>query len=79
MSPPATAPRPSVPPPSSLGRSAADKALFWDRMARKYAADPIADPAGYEHTLHRVQGLLNAGDRVLELGCGTGSTARRRG
>ena len=77
MSPPATAPRPSVPPPSSLGRSAADKALFWDRMARKYAADPIADPAGYEHTLRRVQGLLSAGDRVLELGCGTGSTALR--
>lgn len=59
--------------------SAADlrKARFWDRIARKYAADPIADPAGYEATLRRVQGLLSPQHEVLEVGCGTGMTALR--
>ena len=55
----------------------ARKALFWDRAARKYAADPIADMAGYEATLRRVQALLNPSQEVLEIGCGTGSTALR--
>ena len=55
----------------------AGKAAFWDRIARKYAADPIADMAGYEATLRRVQGLLTPGHDVLELGCGTGTTALR--
>lgn len=53
------------------------KARFWNRIARKYAADPIADPTGYETTLQRTQGLLDATQDVLELGCGTGSTALR--
>lgn len=53
------------------------KARFWDRIARKYAADPIADMPGYEATLRRVQGLLSTGMNVLEIGCGTGSTALR--
>ena len=50
---------------------------FWDRAARKYAKGAIADQAGYERTLGRTLALLNAGDRVLELGCGTGTTALR--
>ncbi|MDP2226258.1 MAG: class I SAM-dependent methyltransferase [Moraxellaceae bacterium] len=60
-------------PPDAMAR----KARFWDRIARRYAADPVADPAGYEATLLRVQGLLGAHQNVLELGCGTGSTALR--
>lgn len=52
-------------------------AAFWNRIARKYAADPIADMAGYERTIARVRALLGPGDRVLELGCGTGTTALR--
>ncbi len=63
--------------PGGGGASAARKARFWDRIARKYAADPIADAAGYEATLRRVQALLSAGQDVLELGCGTGTTALR--
>lgn len=50
---------------------AARKARFWDRIARKYAADPIADMPGYEATLRRVQGLLSAEMNVLEIGCGS--------
>ncbi|MES2612957.1 MAG: class I SAM-dependent methyltransferase [Pseudomonadota bacterium] len=57
--------------------SVARKALFWDRIAPKYAADPIADMPGYEATLQRVQALLTTEKEVLEIGCGTGTTALR--
>lgn len=53
------------------------QARFWDRVAARYAAAAIADPAGYEATLARVRGLLRPGDAVLEVGCGTGTTALR--
>jgi ubiquinone/menaquinone biosynthesis C-methylase UbiE len=55
----------------------ANEAAFWDRIARKYAADPIADVEGYERSLSRTLGYLNGGDAVFEFGCGTGSTALR--
>ena len=51
------------------------KARFWNRVARKYAADPIADMAGYEASLQRTRGLLSTAHDVLEIGCGTGTTA----
>lgn len=54
-----------------------DDARFWDRAARKYARDPIKDMAGYERTLDRTAQLLRGSDAVLELGCGTGTTALR--
>jgi len=50
-------------------------AAFWDKVAPKYATDPIKDMAAYEYTLGRTQSYLKAEDRVLEIGCGTGSTA----
>lgn len=52
-----------------------DEARFWNRLARRYAKDPIADMAGYERTLARTRALLNPTDAVLEFGCGTGTTA----
>jgi ubiquinone/menaquinone biosynthesis C-methylase UbiE len=52
-------------------------ARFWDRSARRYAAAAISDPRGYERTLRRTRELLAENDHVLELGCGTGSTALR--
>ncbi|SHI89555.1 class I SAM-dependent methyltransferase [Wenxinia saemankumensis] len=48
---------------------------LWDRIARSYAARPVADPAAWEATLERVRAWLKPTDRVLELGCGTGSSA----
>jgi SAM-dependent methyltransferase len=72
---PAAAPPADTSPPDQAGAAAVRKARFWDRIARKYAADPIADMAGYEATLLRVQGLLSAEQDVLEIGCGTGTTA----
>ena len=50
---------------------------FWDKAARKYASSPIADLPGYERTLQRVRHWLQPSDRVLELGCGTATTALR--
>jgi ubiquinone/menaquinone biosynthesis C-methylase UbiE len=50
-------------------------ARFWDRLARKYAASPIADLAGYERSIERTRELLRPTDKVLEFGCGTGTSA----
>ncbi|EDQ34648.1 Methylase involved in ubiquinone/menaquinone biosynthesis [Hoeflea phototrophica DFL-43] len=50
---------------------------FWDRVAPKYSRKPIDDPAAYEKKLAQVSALLQATDHVLEIGCGTGSTALR--
>ncbi len=50
---------------------------FWDKISVKYAAQPISDMAAYEQTLDRVTSYLSPTARVLELGCGTGSTALR--
>lgn len=50
-------------------------ANFWTKLAPKYAKDPIADQAAYDYTLGRTRSYLSQDDYVLELGCGTGSTA----
>jgi ubiquinone/menaquinone biosynthesis C-methylase UbiE len=55
----------------------ASKARFWNRVARKYASDPIVDLGGYESTLQRVKEMLSTEYELLEIGCGTGSTALR--
>lgn len=48
---------------------------FWDGIAAKYSRQPIADEAAYQHKLERTRHYLRPTDRVLEFGCGTGSTA----
>ena len=50
-------------------------AKFWDRIAKKYAAKPVADQDVYEQKLARTNRYLTAHDQVLEIGCGTGTTA----
>jgi ubiquinone/menaquinone biosynthesis C-methylase UbiE len=52
-------------------------ARFWDRTARDYAAARIKDMAGYERTIERIRALLDPAATVLEIGCGTGTTALR--
>lgn len=52
-----------------------DKEKFWNRIAAKYAKNPIKDMNAYEYTLGRTRSYLSKDDNVLELGCGTGSTA----
>jgi len=50
-------------------------AAFWDAIAEKYARDPIGDVGAYEYTLDRTRSYLRPDDHVLELACGTASTA----
>lgn len=52
-------------------------ARFWDRWAARYARMPVPDPAGYERKLAMTQAAFPPQARVLEIGCGTGSTAIR--
>ena len=52
-----------------------DQAAFWDRASRKYAASPVKDGAAYERKLSLTRRLLEPEMTVLELGCGTGTTA----
>lgn len=50
-------------------------AKFWDRIAERYAKSPVADEAAYRKKLDITRGYLRPDMEVLELGCGTGSTA----
>jgi ubiquinone/menaquinone biosynthesis C-methylase UbiE len=52
-----------------------DSAQFWDSQAEKYAKQPIANEAAYDATLDRARYYLHEDQRVLEIGCGTGTTA----
>ena len=48
---------------------------FWDKTAKRYAKSPISDEATYQKKLAETQGFFSPDMRVLEFGCGTGSTA----
>ncbi len=52
-----------------------DAAKFWNKVAGKYAKSPIADMDSYTYTLERTRSYLSTSDHILEVGCGTGSTA----
>ena len=53
----------------------ADAAGFWNRIADKYANTSLRDEAAYHRKLGETQQRLRSDMRVLEVGCGTGSTA----
>lgn len=50
-------------------------AKFWDKIAERYSKSPIADEAAYQKKLEMTQAYLQPDMEVLELACGTGSTA----
>lgn len=50
-------------------------ARFWDRIAARYAARPVGDEAAYRHKLAVTREYLRPDMKMLEFGCGTGSTA----
>lgn len=52
-----------------------DKAKFWDGTAEKYAKQPIANQKAYEIKLDLTREYFTPESKVLEFGCGTGSTA----
>ncbi|MCP8884763.1 class I SAM-dependent methyltransferase [Devosia sp. XJ19-1] len=53
----------------------AELSTFWDKMADKYAAQPIADEAAYRTKLARTQSHFTPEMDIFEFGCGTGGTA----
>jgi 2-polyprenyl-3-methyl-5-hydroxy-6-metoxy-1,4-benzoquinol methylase len=61
--------------PSAFERGVPTPSRFWDRRAAGYAKKPVADEQAYEQTLQRVRAHLVRNVRVLEIGCGTGTTA----
>ncbi len=48
---------------------------FWDRIAKRYSKQPIADEASYQKKLQLTREYFRPDMKVLEFGCGTGSTA----
>ncbi|MHC4910762.1 MAG: class I SAM-dependent methyltransferase [Planctomycetota bacterium] len=48
---------------------------FWDRIAERYSKRPVADEAAYREKLRITREYFRPDMEVLELGCGTGSTA----
>lgn len=50
-------------------------ATFWDRAAPRYASKPIANEEAYRRKIEVTRQYLEPHMTVLEIGCGTGSTA----
>ena len=48
---------------------------FWDKIAERYSKRPIADEVAYQKKLQVTREYFRPDMEVLELGCGTGSTA----
>jgi 2-polyprenyl-3-methyl-5-hydroxy-6-metoxy-1,4-benzoquinol methylase len=48
---------------------------FWDRIAERYSKRPVADEASYQKKLAKTREYFAPTMEVLEIGCGTGSTA----
>jgi ubiquinone/menaquinone biosynthesis C-methylase UbiE len=51
------------------------RATFWNIIAKKYARDPVADQPSYERKLAMTRAILTPDMHLLEVGCGTGTTA----
>jgi SAM-dependent methyltransferase len=51
------------------------EAKFWDKVSSKYAASPVKNLAVYEEKIKLTQTYLQPVMNVLEIGCGTGTTA----
>ena len=48
---------------------------FWNKRADKYSQRPVSDEATYEAKLEKTREYFRPDMDVLEIGCGTGSTA----
>ena len=51
------------------------RSRFWDRIAEKYARQPVSDEAAYQKKLDMTRALFREDSDVFEFGCGTGTTA----
>ena len=52
-----------------------DSAKFWNRMADGYAKRPVVNEADYQQKLTKTREYFSPDAEVLEIACGTGSTA----
>ncbi|MGB0660377.1 MAG: class I SAM-dependent methyltransferase [Mangrovicoccus sp.] len=52
-----------------------DPSKFWTKLAPKYAKMAVRNPEAYDHKLSLLRGLITDQDQIVEIGCGTGSTA----
>ena len=48
---------------------------FWNWIAQRYSKRPVADEASYQKKLGKTREYFQPDMQVLEVGCGTGSTA----
>ncbi len=48
---------------------------FWNKLADKYSRRPVGDEAAYQKKLDKTREYFKPDMEVLEIGCGTGSTA----
>ncbi len=53
----------------------AQPSKFWDRLAERYAKQPVSDEAAFQRKLQITREHLKPDMKVLEFGCGTGTTA----
>jgi ubiquinone/menaquinone biosynthesis C-methylase UbiE len=60
---------------NARGRMMDQAIKFWDKIAERYSKQPIADEAAYQKKLQVTRQYFLPDMGVLELGCGTGSTA----
>jgi ubiquinone/menaquinone biosynthesis C-methylase UbiE len=52
-----------------------DQSQFWNNVATKYSKKSVPSQENYEIKLKLTRELLNENMKVLEIGCGTGTTA----
>ena len=53
----------------------ADSATFWNKKAQSYAKSPVGDEKMYQRKLAETQAHFTPEMRIVEFGCGTGTTA----
>lgn len=61
--------------PMESTKTSSPSAKFWDKNADRYSKSTISNQAAYEKKLEITQSYFTPDMDVLELGCGTGSTA----
>jgi len=49
--------------------------FFWNRIAKRYARQPVGDEAAYQKKLQITRKYQKPHMEMLEFGCGTGTTA----
>lgn len=52
-----------------------NQSLFWDKAAFKYSKKAVPSKENYEKKLRQTRELFTPDSKVLEVGCGTGTTA----